>query len=475
MIDEEKNFDEILRKKLESRAFEFNEASWKKAEQLIDAEKPSRKRMGFWLFAGLLILAGGIALATWNFSDDAKTIAQTENQTGSITAGENGNSAGQNNPAPVKAANGASSSSMPNGAAQANSNTVPQLANTQSQIPASNGIPASNKTEQKTSQPGKNKTPRARAHQSQPGQPSGPGSQVAPQKNPAPVQQPLQNGGNGQENQGNSNPLPTDQLVITPGNGNGGSNEQPAQTKPGNQIPGNTEVVPDSTIIPTAITNSDSTHAPEKTPPPPSKTKGVNYFFLEAGASFMPGFSSRDNTGKSLNPIAGAGYHIRLKGNFALNGAIHYTYLNHVSDSSKIYNSNNYSFGVENNKTVIGLRRLHYVSVPVTLWWHVDQKNSVFGGFGMNYMFATESEERTYTETYGSITDENVKSVFGYGLGISKYDAFTTFGYQRNFGANWHAQLSGYYGFIDVKQNSFYPGNFAERNKGLRFMIQYSF
>ena len=60
----DKKFDELLRNKLNQRKFEWDEAYWESAQELIATQEEGKKRRGFWIwvFAGLLLVGTGAAL-----------------------------------------------------------------------------------------------------------------------------------------------------------------------------------------------------------------------------------------------------------------------------------------------------------------------------------------------------------------------------------------------------------------------------
>lgn len=68
MIDKEDNFNEFLKQKVEESHFEYNEAYWLKAEQLLDKAQPKKKPFwwGFGLGAISLALVGGITALIFN-------------------------------------------------------------------------------------------------------------------------------------------------------------------------------------------------------------------------------------------------------------------------------------------------------------------------------------------------------------------------------------------------------------------------
>ncbi len=198
----------------------------------------------------------------------------------------------------------------------------------------------------------------------------------------------------------------------------------------------------------------------------------VNYFFAEAGMTFIPGFAPGFHSGRSLNPAIGGGwcFHVGMK--YSMEVGLHYTFIGHASDSSITYTTTTYAFGSQNQYTDVSLKRLHYASLPVSFTWHLNGKHAITAGVTANYLFATETRWRTYSQS-----DNNIHSIskFGYGQGINRFDVLLSAGYTRTFGMHWSMRLSAYYGLMDIKNNNWYGVNKFERNKGLQFTIQYAF
>jgi hypothetical protein len=198
----------------------------------------------------------------------------------------------------------------------------------------------------------------------------------------------------------------------------------------------------------------------------------VNYFFIEAGATFIPGFSPGFRSGRSINPVLGAGYCFRIGMKTSLQAALHYTFIGNVSDSTLIYTNTTFGFSSQTEYTEVNLKRLHYASVPLTFIYHLNSKNAFNAGMNINYLFTTEIHLHTYSDANSDISSV---SKFGYLQGINRFDFQFAGGYARTFGPHWSAEISLYAGLMDIKKNSFYGVNKFERNKGLQFTIQYAF
>lgn len=200
-----------------------------------------------------------------------------------------------------------------------------------------------------------------------------------------------------------------------------------------------------------------------------------SWWFAQAGFTYIPGFTSSDKTGKSFNPVIGGGFAFPMGKDFSLSFGLQYTYINHVADSSRLFNSNTYSFGVEKAVTEIGLRRIHYAQLPINVQWHLGTKNILTAGITPTYLISSESQQRSYVQHGGSIRDEKVKSVFGYTAGLRSYDLLLTAGYQRNFGEHWGATARYHFGLTDIKDDAYYGVTKFERNSGFSLLLHYKF
>jgi hypothetical protein len=269
--------------------------------------------------------------------------------------------------------------------------------------------------------------------------------------------QPATTGSDGNQNSASTGSSPTDANIAR------------------NEPAAGNETAPATAELPSANTTDGTNEKPEsgagEIPTAQVKNSGTNFWFVNAGATFIPGFNNGNISGRSINPVIGGGYHFRLANNFSMQAALNYTCIGNASDSNKTITEIDYSFGSAYYVTTTRLHRMHYASVPVTVWWHLDAKNSIFGGGTLNYLFTNESR----VPATGDISIPTEITRFSYYAGANHFDALANIGYARNFGRRWNAQLSFYYGLSDLKINSYFGVDRVERNKGLQLMIQYTF
>lgn len=490
MKSDNESFDRLIREKVEQRAFEPGPGSWEKAQQLIDADQSGRRRRAaFWLF--FLLAAGGISAFFFfgtpkkNSSGKEKLSANTRNETlhsTDKTLNDQSSRAAANSPAGTKTPDLSQEATAAPGFSNQNSSAENQSAD----------AGTNNGTASKTN-------PAVTGSDSKkPVQPSGKNATGSQQPfKQKPVHSSQQQGAT----TGNGN---NDLQPVVPEAGNSSVSDQHAENDPvssehtyasgvkeaDSPQPYNSgmnhadsaksydsgmsqaDLTPNYTAAgkqPAGNENDNDKEEGKNKTQVPGRTAG---WFGEAGLAFLPGTSGFN---RSVNPVIGAGYYFPAGTHFGFATGLQYTFLNHASDSSIVYTSTDYSFGVESHKTEIGLRRLHYLAVPLNFYWHFNDKNAVFAGGTFHYLLATESRERSYTELYNSIRDEQIRSVFGYDAGIKHFDLLVSGGYAHYFGPHWSIQASAYYGLMDLKDNTRYGVSKFERNAGLRFTLQYRF
>lgn len=490
MKSDNESFDRLIREKVEQRAFEPDPGSWEKAQQLIDAEQSGRRRrVAFWLF--FLFATGGL-FAFFFFGPSGKNPSGKEklsvNTTNETLHSADKNSSGRSNRAATNSSTGTKTPDLSQevtvapGFSKENSSTQNQAAaagtNKDASSKTNSAVTGSNS--KKTVQfSGKNSAGNKQPVKQKPAHPFQQ-EQVKTTVNSNSEATVSEAGNNSVADQHTENNPDTAEHTYASGTNEADSAKpyvsgmnHTDSAKPYNSGMNQADLAQAYIAAgkkPVANENPDEDNEDSNSRNQvPGRTAG---WLGEAGFTFLPGTSSFN---RSVNPVIGAGYYFPAGTHFGFEAGLQYTFLNHASDSSIVYTSTDYSFGVESHKTEIGLRRLHYLSVPLIFYWHFNEKNAVFAGGTFHYLLATESRERSYTELYNSIRDEQIRSVFGYDAGIKHFDLLASGGYAHYFGPHWSIQASGYYGLMDLKDNTLYGVSKFERNAGLRFTLQYRF
>ena len=487
MKPEQDAFDKIVREKLDSRSFEPGPGSWEKAEKLIDDQRSKRRGPLAWL---LLFLVAGAVFAAYYFagtsSGDAgkKTTAQAENSSTSHSTENPGNPTNrateQSSSATITPDQAEENTSVPgsssttsagNSSASSSNSSQPATQGQNSSMSGAaqpeGGSSSSSASGGKNGKAGKNKQPK----------------QTSSAGSGKPGSHPKEKGNNAGHPAASVQGEASAETYSAEHSYSSGMNHadsaHPNIDTTKNSVAAHLPVPasPVKTIftenqLDTSMKRLHPEHRSPGDDESKTKTNAIPRWFAEAGFTFLPGYSGMD---RSLNPVAGGGIMIPLGEHFGISAGLDYTFLNHASDSSIIYDSTLYSFGVENHRTEIGLRRLHYIGMPVNFYWRMNDHHAFFAGGSFQYLLATESRVRSYTESYSTIRDEKISSVFGYDAGIRNFDLLLDAGYMHTFGPHWSLQASYYYGLMDIKDDARYGVRKFERNSGLRFTLLYSF
>lgn len=479
-MKEDENLDEIIRRKTDSRTFGFSENSWIAVQAKIAAQQRSRRRRRFW-FGGLsLLLLPGAWLLWMNSLSPENKPALTERGTVQSPAGSGQEPEGQPGTTNTQAAAaGEPSSPAPgkekNHPAGENTNAVREAATARSGDPTAAktaagtgpGVPARPRTE-------KNSAP----VRERPGSKPGPGQNDSPGTGAA--ANPAMTAGSATEKiPGTSAPEP-EQAASGENSGNSIATETAGATAVRDSSA--------STPQPLASANAPKTDSSSRTTqenspddlsvPAAAGNAPGSCFFVQAGLQYMPGFTSSSSVGRSINPVASAGLSLGLGERIRLESGLQYSFLGKASDSSRVYSNTSYSFGVDISKTEIGLRRLHYLSAPFSLRFQLNPDHAFLGTFTPSYMFTTESKVRTYDQTGSTITNEKIKTAFGYNYGINRFDVLVGAGYSRRFGSRFEGIISFHQGLLDIKNPEGSPVTLLtakETNKHLQLVLRYNF
>jgi hypothetical protein len=509
-MKDEKDFDNAVKAKLESRVYTPDENSWAAAEKLI-LEQEAAGRSGFGkYFLGLLAACGVLAVTGWFLlyspegNGNSKTAAASQQND---TQHSDGNNDAATNPYIKSAAPAAdNNSTRPNGQSSApqNMSNIPGKANppatNTNENPAVNNASATPGKTRATDTGNKN----AGVADSSPKTKRG-GKKTSPGKTPVNAVATNTNtagqqstgttaGGTIGANASGQTPTATivEEDVRTAGMLTNKKNQQPADGN-GNST-GDAQavatVIKDSAaetvaakpfiVVTTQETNDqESLTGSVKTGASSSSTSKEDpttpYWFLRGGVAYMPGFESTTTVGRSINPVLGGGYSYSLTKRLRIEAGLQYTSIGKASDSSRIYTSQNFGFGLEQERTEIGLQRLHYVAMPIQLRIAFGRKNALLAGVTPHYLFTAESRVRTYTLSHSTITNDKTTRVFGYNQGLRSTDLLLGAGYARTISDRLDVAAVFNFGLTDIKDNAYFRFEKTERHKNLQLLLRYKF
>lgn len=510
----EKDFDNAVKAKLESRVYTPDENSWAAAEKLIMGQEATR-RSGFGkYFIGLFVACSVLAVTGWFLLYSPEGSGSTTNKTAAVATGQQAGAQNKtasadsftNTTAASPAAGG--NSTRPNGQFNA-----PQNMNSTSGSvsPTGTGSDANPGNYTAASEPGKTGTGNKEGVTNRGGKKTTAAATAnRGNKNAGTAGNTRRSKGGSQHTSAGtiaSGTAKTDpgsasanngsetiavQDVKTNGtlknktnaaseNGTGNSNgEVIASTADKKDSATETVAAKPFIAVTTQETNDqESLTGPVQTGNNSTSTSKEDptapYWFARGGLAYMPGFESTTTVGRSINPVLGGGYSYSLTKRLRIEAGLQYTTIGKASDSSRIYTSQNFGFGLEQERTEIGLQRLHYVAMPIQLRIALGEKNALLAGVTPHYLFTAESRVRTYTLSHSTITNDKTTRAFGYNQGLRQADLLVNAGYARSISDRLAVSAVFNFGLTDIKDNAYFRFEKTERHKNLQLLLLYKF
>lgn len=207
------------------------------------------------------------------------------------------------------------------------------------------------------------------------------------------------------------------------------------------------------------------------------KTKErVIVFSVEAGANYMLGWKNspgRDANG--FDPVIGINYFNNFKSKMALTVGLQYTSVSKLSYSNYTSKVVRLALGEESQVSVFTPTKLHYLIMPLRFEYSLNPKNAFGMGCNVAYLLNVQSNVETYSEKMGTKYDIHTSKEKGYTKGFKPYDTQVSLFYKRTLHPNFAVNLEFYYGFTDIKDNTFFNANVRERNTGAKLTLVYNF
>jgi hypothetical protein len=190
--------------------------------------------------------------------------------------------------------------------------------------------------------------------------------------------------------------------------------------------------------------------------------------FVEAymGASYVRKFG--------LNTMQGITVYLPAGKNVAVGTGLGYTFLTLPQGAVKsIVTDITYGLGYTSDVTEIKTNKIHYFVVPAYLQYNIDEKSAMLIG-AVNYFLSTVTNTySTYKESYGEKNNVQSEKTYGYSSGINKYDIALVLGCKRNLFYNIGLAAYFNYGLTDIKRNGYYSDDTFERNISGQLLITY--
>ncbi|HXP48491.1 MAG TPA: hypothetical protein VN922_00980, partial [Bacteroidia bacterium] len=195
-------------------------------------------------------------------------------------------------------------------------------------------------------------------------------------------------------------------------------------------------------------------------------------FSIDAGAGYSLGWMKAGAAqGSGISPILGISVTHYFSTNISALIGLQY---NSLTNINTLYSntSQQYDFGAVNNITSVTLKTLYYVALPIKFQYSINSNNIVSAGVNVLYLLNSNSNVVSYNQNYFGTSGYTSADKMGYMDGLNNLDAQLTLAYRRKI-QRFTATLEGYYGLLDIENNSFFNNNVFERNSGLRIMISY--
>lgn len=490
-----KNEEEIKRV-LNRQEFEFDEASWDSAKELLDREMPVQKQkkkrfLWFWL----LVLPALVGATGWWIYTNQQTIFSTNTTQTTDSAVVQKNYVIPNIPAnPLR-----SYASDTNYAVHIIENMDDDIFedSNQTEYETIGGPPAlmvARMAEQEEKRQQKNQK---RNHPAQYNAATGnqPEEKQQPATNPHPAGTTKQqdNGNKATKGQPTSNRDSggdggngsTKKDIVKQPDINPATNPAPSKTAGNNIIPpaltpvtkglgSNTEQTTAADSAATENAATDSTETLEHGP-----TKGNKQKLLKNSISPVFGYGFSSVLSPTENKFGGAPYlglmyYRHIDDNWQVSAGIGYTQVN-AQGLVKTYTAENYSFGVQRDQTVLTTNKLYYLQLPAQLRFSPGSKFTILGGFTAGYLLNTKNtlSQTTYASLkgYSAMPANNTSA---YSRGINNWDLQWQVGFETHFmDDHLHIGLLANGGLTDVTTNTYYNNSLFDRNRRLQLYIRY--
>lgn len=510
-MNEQEKFDDLLRSKLSERDFPFDETNWDKAEAMIERSE-KRKRFGFMTFifsSGILVGLGIMYLFLYNNTSSTKQTTQLLQQNNVATAQNQNNNAAATSSTGLTQANGQTqvSNNSSTGAANnsqpiaSSNNSSAQIANNNSNststhnsassVSANTTIANANTSVEKFT---RSETTKHNKHKTKP-------DSTVQYSYVRPASEKTTNRKNNHtalaSNNTQQSPTVTNSVSAYNTTSNTQANTQnptsinsttPQASSAPNNITSNNTTTPlaakdssvkkDSNTILAANTQAQAkkpdttTTLTQQTAKQPPVKYSHTLFSIDAGGEYALGWMKAGGTqGNGISPVVGfsATHYFSTKLSVLL--GLHYNSLGNINTLYSVNNSQ-YDFGAENNVTSVTVKTLYYLTVPLQVQYSINEKNIISAGINACYLINDNSDVVSYSQNYFGTSGYTSTTKMGYTDGINPWDAQLMLAYRRKIN-RFTISAEGYYGLMDIENNSFFNNTVFERNSGLRLLLSY--
>jgi hypothetical protein len=147
----------------------------------------------------------------------------------------------------------------------------------------------------------------------------------------------------------------------------------------------------------------------------------------------------------------------------AVNGHVGMRYYHFIAPK---YDDVNFSFGLENNQTVIVTKHISYVEIPVNIHYNVVKNHYVNAGVTFAYAIQASSDVTNADQ-------DKSQTEYGYLNALNRKDIQLSIGYSYMAGKKWIVTSAYQYGLMDISTNAQFKSNSIDRNSGIRITLGY--
>jgi hypothetical protein len=473
MSTEQENFDDLFKSKLSESEFEFNEANWDKAEELIiQAEKKrKRRRIGFIFFIGMILgVCIMIPFVIDKNDSKKKEVSSKKNdmEIGNETKPKIEDKTEKNNEGiktseTLKNSEQTASLSNSNNGPDENVNKEVDLSKEKVTDLNSNPIQKTKYEDEISKKAGKDQSANAQKSRSEELNLGESTKQV--------------------KEAGASNSRESDRSDIGKETKNTtmAKNENPiVVTKTSDSKKDSTSIVNNFKKDTTATTKDSIVKAKIDSAKSVVKDnietfKKSTVFSIDVGANYAFGWTNNiTKEAAGFNAIFGISVMHQFTKKWSISAGAQYNSLAHLNYSNYSSTNMHYDFGYNQIKTVITPTILYYLAIPIKLQYHFNEKNSLSIGLNTLYLLNTSSKIDTYTQSTFGASTTSVSTKTGYMDGFSTWDIQPALAYRRRIVKCLSLSAEVYYGLMDIKNNSVFGLNKSEHNSGLKLTLSYN-
>lgn len=255
-------------------------------------------------------------------------------------------------------------------------------------------------------------------------------------------------------------------------------NEDAVSDLSGNKQPNDSVVEAVETTKKEQLT-SDSIKVKDK----PSQSNEEDYIknvaSIDIGTDYLFGWKTNDKTeANGINPFVGIAYSHYFNEKIGVQFGLQYNTVSHLSQSTYSVNTSDYDFGLNQNRIDIKYTTLQYVAVPLLFKYSYKEHNQFNIGIHYGYLIEANANMESYqTSSLDLNAKTNLKSekVNGYTKAFNSNDLRLLVFYRRKLYKDFHAGFGFFYGLSDVKKNEAFNLNNKEKNIGFRIHLSYDF